>query len=433
MFQLKMLIEAVSTFKVDLYNRLDCLSDTTIIYDSEKHEMQISAVTGNFKVQIRQNTSAKIKIMVYPDLIIQKSIPLSSVTQLSDIFANLIINCDIDFDGTEQRICFRIIQKFTENISNKAELLLSLPAIIPDGSAVYSRESEFQLFTLIYISIISISSSFLNYFDCFTSNQQAVVFTNIIRLTYELNTSVRKLCIAIYLLNNSQETVITRFAQFESQILMEHSLNSIHLQVTNVWLECIFDILGEKQCLDNIKTFQKKKSPQGIISREFFKGDILVKEVQNTLFVRNAHYSSSSVSLNQSHVCFTTSNNGEENEFKQIQIDFMIGEPRLQPAQHTNILTLRGQILYPGTQNIVNSFGTYCFQIQLNLDQKQFYNMMINNQSKVTGIVNLLSDIPVDKISIQPVIYQIDYMYVLSAVLVLSSVVWYFLNEKERK
>ncbi|CAL6049802.1 Conserved_hypothetical protein [Hexamita inflata] len=58
-----LLEDAVSTFKVDLYNRLDCLSDTKIIYDNAKREMLIGAVTGNCKVQIRQNTDAIIKIL----------------------------------------------------------------------------------------------------------------------------------------------------------------------------------------------------------------------------------------------------------------------------------------------------------------------------------------------------------------------------------
>ncbi|CAL6049810.1 Hypothetical_protein [Hexamita inflata] len=106
------------------------------------------------------------------------------------------------------------------------------------------------------------------------------------------------------------------------------------------------------------KHFKKMKSPQCIISREFLKGDILLKQVQNSMFIRNALHSSSNVSLNESHVCFSTSNNGEYNKFTQVQTDFMIGEPRFQPTFHTNLLTLRRQILFPGIF-ATNSQGTY--------------------------------------------------------------------------
>ncbi|CAL6058053.1 Conserved_hypothetical protein [Hexamita inflata] len=54
-----LLEDAVSTFKIDLYNRLDCLSDTKIIYDNAKREMQISAIAGNCKVQIKQRGNNK--------------------------------------------------------------------------------------------------------------------------------------------------------------------------------------------------------------------------------------------------------------------------------------------------------------------------------------------------------------------------------------
>ncbi|CAL5979004.1 Conserved_hypothetical protein [Hexamita inflata] len=420
--------DAVSTFKIDLYNRLDCLQDTKIIYDQAKQEMQIGAITGNCKVQIRQSTDAIIKILVYPDLVISKNISLSSVTQISDIFANLILNCDNDFVGTEQRICHRMLQQFVKSFNNKAELTLSLPAIIPDGSAVYSRESEFQLFA----PIEAISSSFVNYFDCFTS-QQAVLFTNQIRLTYEINTS------AVYcsqpfeqFIGDSDHSIRTiRVTDIDGTFVEFKAVtNSKILQVTRIWMECAFDLLGEQQCQDNIQRVLKMKEPHGIISREFLNGDTLVKQVQRTILVRGTRHASSNVSLNQSHVCLTTSNNGEENGFYQVKVDLMIGTPRLQPTQHTQTLSLKGQIVYPGIQYAMRSYGIYCFQIQLTQQQQQFYNMMMHDTSQVTGIVNFMSDIPIDKIKMQLVSDHIDYMYVLSATLVLSSVVWYILQQK---
>ncbi|CAL6036704.1 Conserved_hypothetical protein [Hexamita inflata] len=420
--------DAISVFKIDLYNRLDCLQDTKIIYDQAKQEMQIGAITGNCMVQIRQSTDAIIKILVCPDLVIQKNISLSSVTQISDIFANLIINCDNDFVGTEQRICHRMLQQFVESFNNKAELTLSLPAIIPDGSAIYSRESEFQLFA----SVEAISSTFVNYYDCYTSNQQAVLFTNKIRLTYEINTS------AVYcsqpfeqFIGDSDKQIRTvRVTDIDGTFVEFKAVSySKTLRVTRIWMECAFDLLGEQQCQDNIQRVLKMKEPHGIISREFLKGDTLVKQVQNTILVRGTRHASSNVSLNQSHVCFSTSNSGVENKFYQVKIDFMIGKPRYLPIQHTQLMSLYGQILYPGIQNTINSNGIYCFQISLTSQQKQFYNMMIANKGQVSGIVNFLSDIPIDKIKIQLMSDHIDYMYVLSAILVISSIFWYFLNK----
>ncbi|CAL6049726.1 Hypothetical_protein [Hexamita inflata] len=92
-------------------------------------------------------------------------------------------------------------------------------------------------------------------------------------------------------------------------------------------MEYAFDLLGEQKCKDSIKKVLKMKSPRGVISREFLKGDELIKQVLNTILVRGTRHASSNLSLYQSHVGFSTSNSGIQNMFYQVKIDFMIGMP----------------------------------------------------------------------------------------------------------
>ncbi|CAL6075118.1 Hypothetical_protein [Hexamita inflata] len=97
----------------------------------------------------------------------------------------MVINCDADFTGTQKRICNRILLLFQTSLDNKAEITLSLPAVIPGNTVLYDRQSEISLFS----PINTISSSFVNEFGCYVS-QEAVFFENMFRLTFVLNQSM---------------------------------------------------------------------------------------------------------------------------------------------------------------------------------------------------------------------------------------------------
>ncbi|CAL6068238.1 Hypothetical_protein [Hexamita inflata] len=204
------------------------------------------------------------------------------------------------------------------------------------------------------------------------------------------------------------------------------------LQVKREWMECTSDLFGEQQCLDNIQKVLKMKTPKGIISREFMKGDILVKQVQNAISTHSAPRSSAIVSVNQTSVCVTTSNYGDLNDYYQIQVDIMTGDPRFQPKLHSEVLTLRGQVLFPGTGKQLGQYGTYCYNIILTSAQLDIYNIIYNNQSQVSSVISFISDnIPVDKLIMQSTSTTTNYMYVLSAVLIIASIVWYFISIRD--
>ncbi|CAL6035490.1 Conserved_hypothetical protein [Hexamita inflata] len=421
--------DAVSVFKIDLFNRLNCIENQQISYSASTQEIQIFASIGSCKAQIRQDQNAVVKIIVNSDLIIQKSISLAAVNQLSDLFQNMVFNCLTDFTGTEQRICQRILIELQQNMSSQAELTLFLPAIIPDGSASYSRESAFQLYSV----ITATSSSFVKEFDCFTSNQQAVYFSKQIRMTYILNSSAVN-CIKPYeQFIGDTDYVITTLIITDSQNTIQFDFNSTSKEIrqTNVWLECQYDIQGEKACINKIQILQTYNSPQAIIQRSYMKSDIIVKSVQNDVTVRPAKHDSAKVSMNQQQICVNTTSYGEETGFYQIKVDLMIGLPRFMPALNSNLLSIFGQIYYPGS--IINgSTGQYCFNTSLSQIQLQMFKKIVKDKSSATGIVTLITSIiSVDRLTILDESNQTDYMFVLSAVLVLSSVVWYVIVSKK--
>ncbi|CAL5984597.1 Conserved_hypothetical protein [Hexamita inflata] len=375
--------DAISVFKIDKYNRLNCLTNPMISYTAATNSLQIKATTGACEVQIRQNTNAVVKLLVYPDFVIQKSFPLTSVTQLSHLFVNMVMNCDTDFTGSEKRVCQRIMQTFQESYNNKAELTVSLPAIVPGPGALYDRESVFSLFTV----ITAITSSFANQFDCFTTSQ-AVFLKKMIRITNTLNNSAVNCILPFNQFIGDIDSTIRLLRVTDSDdtaVEFKFSSTSQVIRVQRTWMECQDDLFGEQQCLDNIQTVLRMKSPQAIISREFVKQSSLVKQVQNALSARAATRASAIVTLNESTACVSTTNIGDPTQYYQIQLDFTVGDPRFQLDQHTDVLTLRSQVLYPGSGVGSGQFGKYCFSFTFSDQQQVLFKNLLKSKSQVTG------------------------------------------------
>ncbi|CAL6095034.1 Conserved_hypothetical protein [Hexamita inflata] len=422
--------DAISVFKIDKYNRLECLSNPSISYTGATSSFQIKATAGNCEMQIIQNMNAVVKLLVYPDFVIQKSFSLASVTQLSDLFVNMVVNCDTDFTGSEKRVCQRIMQTFQENYNNKAELTVSLPAVVPGPDATYSRQSVFSLFT----KITAITSSFVNQFDCFTSTL-AVFFSNLIRLSNTINASAVN-CILPFdqFIGDVDQTIkLIRVTDTDgTAVEFKFASTSKTVMTDLAWLECSEDLYGVKSCQDNIKIARAMKAPQGIISREFMKNSVRVKQVQNTIVARATALANTYVTLNKTGACITTINIGYENMFYQVKLDLMEGSPRFQPGQHTNKLTVWSQMLYPGTGTALGQYGTYCFSFELTQQQLQIYDQFYKNIQQVTSMVTLLSiAIPIDKLVMEDITSSVNYMYILSFVLIMASVVWYYISIRD--
>ncbi|CAL6035546.1 Hypothetical_protein [Hexamita inflata] len=422
--------DVVSVFKIDKYNRLSCLSNQQISYTTASKLIQISADAGACKFQLISAQSATVKLFVYPDLVIEKQYPLAAVANLQDLLTNMVINCNTDFTGTQKRICERIVAQFEELLNNKAELTISLPAVIPDASATYSRQSEFQIFT----HIVAISSSFVKDYDCYTS-QKATVFRSMLLMQYVLNpASVHCVLPVDQFIGAFDRTVFTISITDSDSTSVEFEFTSTfkNQQTTAAWLECSSEASGQQSCITKIEQFKKMKNPTSIISREFMNGPTITKQVQNSVEMSTSKYANAVARLNQTQFCFNTTNNGDTNAFYPVQIQFAAGEPRYFPSLHTEKLVIQDQVYFPGNAKAGES-AKYCFNVELSPSQKEEYVKLYQAKESVTGTIEFLGQvIAIEKLQIVQSTQDTDYMYVLAAVLVISSIIWFAAQKMQK-
>ncbi|CAL6109049.1 Conserved_hypothetical protein [Hexamita inflata] len=423
--------DAVSTFAIDKYNRLNCLYNQLISYNGNTKDIKITANAQNCQFQIQTSQMATLKLKVYPKFVVSKQFPLTGVTNIGQLFTNMVINCDSDFTGTQKRICNRILLLFQTSLDNRAEITLSLPAVIPGNTALYDRQSEISLFS----PINTISSSFVNEFDCYIS-QEAVFFEKMLRLTFVLNQSMvfctqpitqfvgnfDKVIRTVKIMDNNYNHVKFKFVGTTTQ-----------LHTTKVWLECKNEEDGEAFCIEKIKAAMNMKNVTGIISREFYLGTTIIRQVQNSISAHKTRYANAVVIMNTSQLCFTTTNIGDITDFYQIQVELAVGAPRFFPDQHQEILSLQSQVYFPGNVKY-GVEGKYCFDYQLKQSQTQMYETLYKEQKQTTGIINMMgTQIAISQLKIESNKSKINYMAITSVFIVSSSIVWFVISYKQLK
>ncbi|CAL6075136.1 Conserved_hypothetical protein [Hexamita inflata] len=424
--------DAVSTFAIDKYNRLNCLYNQLISYNGNTKDIKITADAQNCQFQIQTSQMATLKLKVYPKFVVSKQFPLTGVTNIGQLFTNMVINCDADFTGTQKRICNRILLLFQTSLDNRAEITLSLPAVIPGNTALYDRQSEISLFS----SIKTISSSFVDQFDCYIS-QEAVFFENIIKLTYVMNSSM------VYCAQTVEQFLgtfnrIVRILKVSDANYNDVAFkfvnvgSTVSLTTTKVWLECKNELSGEAECIQKIKKAMQLKNSTGIISREFYLDDAIVKQVQTSMSSRQNKYANAVVTMNTSSFCFTTTNNGDTTDFYQIQIQMAVGAPRFFPEQHQEVFSLQSQMYFPGNLD-KGQEGNYCFGYSIQ-GQEAIYQKIYDNKDQTTGVISMLgTQIAISQINIASHKETTNYMAIASVLIVLSSVVWFVFSLKQMK
>ncbi|CAL6067087.1 Conserved_hypothetical protein [Hexamita inflata] len=419
--------DAVSTFAIDKYNRLNCLYNQLISYNGNTKDIKITADAQNCQFQIQTSQMATLKLKVYPKFVISKQFPLTGVTNIGQLFTNMVMNCDADFTGTQKRVCNRILHMFQISLDNRAEITLSLPAIIPGNTALYDRQSEISLFS----PIKTISSSFVDQFDCYIS-QEAVFFQNMIRLSFILNQSMTyctqptdqyignydKVVQIVKIMDNDYNDIEFKFVGIKAQ-----------LHTTKIWLECQNEEDGESLCIEKIKAAMNMKYFSGVISREFYQGLTIIKQVQNSIIARQTEYENAIVIMNTTQLCFTTTNIGDPIDFYQVQIELVIGVPRFFPDQHQEVFSIQSQVYFPSVkQGIV---GKYCFDYSLTQPQIMLYQKIYDNQNQVTGIINFMgTQIAINQLKIESSKSQYNYMAIASSIIISSSIIWFFISYK---
>ncbi|CAL6111692.1 Hypothetical_protein [Hexamita inflata] len=424
--------DVVSTFKIGKYNRLECLKDGQVQYDQTMNSFTITATPGNCQLQYQQSQKATVSLFVYPDFYLSKQFNLTSISSLTQLFTQFTFNCDTDFTDTDQSVCTRIMGQFSTSLNNMVNFTLSLPATIPNALGLYSRPSEFSVFT----QISTVTSTFVRDFDCYMPFQEAVFFPSLIRLTFILNDSAvncnkpfdefignvdsvyRILCVIDDIANVSVQFKFVSHVHF--------------LKTTRFWLECVDDEYGEQQCLENIQRVFKMKNPRGILLRDFQLSGVTVKEIEVIMSARATHYASTKSTLNMSHMCFDSTNFGEANDYYQVQAYYMVGAPRFLSTNHPDTLMIRGQIHFPGDIRLSEP-GQYCTRYELT--NKTLYEFVRLHQNNVTVLISFLdTQIAVTKNVVVNENVHVDYYLILCAAVVLLSFVWlHFTLRYERR
>ncbi|CAL6079494.1 Conserved_hypothetical protein [Hexamita inflata] len=414
--------DVVSTFKIGKYDRLTCLQEGQVQYDTILKSFTITAIPGNCQLQYQQSLKATVSLFVYPDFYLSKQFDLAGISSLTQLFTQFTFNCDTDFTDTDQSVCNRIMEQFSTSLNNMINFTLSLPAAIPNALGVYSRASEFSVFT----QISTVTSTFVRDFDCYMPFQEAVFFPSLIRLTFILNDSAVN-CnkpVSEFIGNVDSVERILRVIDDEANVSVQFKFVSdmSFQKSTKFWLECINDEYGEQQCLQNIQKVFLMKNPRGILLRDFKLSGVTVKEIEVIMSARATHFVSHKSTLNMSHMCFDSTNFGEVNDYYQVQAFYMVGAPRFFTQNHNDLLMIRGQIHFPGDHQIRES-GTYCLNYQL--ENKTLYEYIRLNQKDVTVLISFLNtQIAVTKNVVVNENVQIDYYLILCTVVIILSFVW---------
>ncbi|CAL6009567.1 Conserved_hypothetical protein [Hexamita inflata] len=375
--------DSVSNFQIQKYSRLSCIG-SYISADSESQSIEIFGEDNGCMVLFDQTKHATITLVAHPDFKLQKTISLSGITSITDLLHNIKFSCSQDYTETIQRTCKRLIKTFVESISSYAELTIDLPGVIPDGNT-YGRESAYSIFT----EIITISSSFVEQFDCFSS-QQVSFFSDVIRLNLPQNES-RVYC------NQPIFQYIGNFTKTQYIIQVQENVNFLLGQVvtfnfTNIiydftqnkpWLSCDQEFSGKQSCIEKIEKIKAMPTCYSFISRTFFNGNEVVKTFQTSSTTRFGRVISANANVSRTQLCFHTTDYFKERTTLQVRVQIVSGVPRYSDIEHDYVLDIWGQIDYPNQEQI------YYLFYELNESQSAAYDQLIVSEDVITGVISM--------------------------------------------
>ncbi|CAL6025181.1 Conserved_hypothetical protein [Hexamita inflata] len=261
--------DSVSNLQIQRYSRLSCITQPYISANQVSNIIEIFGKDSGCMLPFDQTKQATVTLVTYPDFKFSKTISLVGISSLTNLLNNLQFNCNLDYVGTAQRTCKRLIKGFVESISSYAELTIDLPGIIPNSANTYARVSAYSIFT----EIITISSSFVEEFDCFSS-QQITFFSDMLRLNLPSNSS-RVHC------NQPIEQYIGNFDRTQYIIQVQENVNFllgsvVTFNFTNVimdfsqnkpWLSCDQESSGKQSCMEKIQRVKAMSTRYSFIAR----------------------------------------------------------------------------------------------------------------------------------------------------------------------
>ncbi|CAL5978230.1 Conserved_hypothetical protein [Hexamita inflata] len=414
--------DSVSNFQIQKYSRLSCIKSPYISVDSDSQSIEIYGEDNGCMILFDQTKQATISLVAHPDFKLQKTISLLGIASITDLLHNIKFSCNQDYTGTIQRTCKRLIKTFVESISSYAELTIDLPGVIPDNGNTYGRESAYSIFT----EIITISSSFVKQFDCFSS-QQVSFFSDVIRLNLPYNES-RVHC------NQTIFQYIGNFTKTQYIIQVQENVNFLLGQVvtfnfTNIifdftqnkpWLSCDQESSGKQSCIDKIQKIKAMPTCYSFISRTFFNGNEVVKTFQTSSTTRFGRVISANANISRSQLCFHTTDYFKERTTLQVRVQIVAGVPRYSDIEHDYVLDIWGQIDYPNNEQI------YCLFYELNESQQAAYDQLIISEDIITGVISMYgSQTAITEIQFMDEEKKTNFVYLAVFTAVFICAVWF--------
>ncbi|CAL6049280.1 Conserved_hypothetical protein [Hexamita inflata] len=413
--------EAISVFKIENYNRLECVHNLQISY---------SVNLGTFKIITTQQQCdikfiggiAKIAIFANPDFNFEHTVDLTGMTQLQQLLDVLVFSCD-DFTGTQIRSCQRMLEQFQDSISNYADLTLEIPTVTVSPTG-YDRASTY----LIHFPITAISSSFLEEFDCYTE-VKVTIFNSMMKAAFTKNASavncVKSLIDFVGPFDHTLlQLQVQEFTDFLTGRVFTFSFNDIFADFgSELWIDCVDSIDGYDSCVKDLKTVYEFTNPVGVVAWELKYNGVTTREVQLSFTGEYPPFQNADANISRTQFCFNASGVGTSSITK-MHLELVKGHPEFMVNEHAVKLDFRAQVMFPTT------LQQYCFEIDIT-GQESVYEDFMENQEHVTGILSsVYGEIGVMTVKFESETKNVNYFIVVGIITLVIGAAWLLIARK---
>ncbi|CAL6049291.1 Conserved_hypothetical protein [Hexamita inflata] len=371
--------DAISNFKIENYNRLECVVNPVISYDIQTYSFEVEGTAQQCEMRF-SGGQAVVVIEAYPDFDFQVNLDLTGVSTSQQLLDKLIFNC-ADF-GNDIRWCQRMLEQFEAAITNYAQITINIP-VTTVSSTGYDRQSVYSM----HFTITSISSSFLKQFDCY-SDINVVLFDEMLKVQYVKNASAVN-CVKplSQFVGQFDETLIQlqvqEYSDFRAGKYFVFTFKNAYTDFdpTELWLDCVDSDIGQQQCIDDLNILSTFSAPVGVIAWELRLNNQTTHEVQLGFDTSFPEFQNGDANISRTQFCFNSSGSMQKSEITKVHLQLIQGHPEFMVSEHAQVLDFRAQILFPTVQE------SYCFQFELDEDQTVIYDQFLMEDLKVTGTI----------------------------------------------
>ncbi|CAL5972126.1 Conserved_hypothetical protein [Hexamita inflata] len=417
--------DSISDLKIDKYNRLNCITNPYISVVHELYQVKVYGTDAGCIIPLDQTKNAIVTLKAYPDFVFTKTISLQGATSVQDVLNNIVFDCINDYIKTPQRSCKRMVNEFMLSVSSYAELTVSFSGLIPDNSSLsYSRNSQFSIQT----DIVTISSSFVDQFDCFKS-QEIVYFTDMFRLNLPTNESMVhcKQPVQQYIGDFDKSVYIIQIQEnrdFRIGTVVSLEFDNVipDFQSNKPWLPCDLELSGKKSCEEKIKIISQLKTRTAFIARNYYKNGVEIQSFQTSATSRKARQINGIANITRTQICFHTSTWVNDKQTVQVRVQLMAGMPFYSEVGHDIVLDIRGQVQYPVPEEI------YCFNYILNESQDAAYTNLMN-MDNVTGLWSFLgTQVAIYETHFANDGVQVNFLEIGAVIAVILVTIWFIIT-----